>query len=79
MILKSKSTFFNFSIIIISLSLIIFYIFSDNCNRKFENIKISDVINENIKREKAGDLTSTIYERSMIISIDTLKNHGDDE
>ena len=75
LILKSKNTFFNFSIIIISLSLIIFYIFSDNCNKKFKNIKISDVINENIKRKKTGDLTSTIYERSMIISIDTLKNH----
>ena len=74
LILKSKNTFFNFSVIIISLSLIIFYLYSDNCNKKFEGIEVSDVINENIQKRNSN-ITSTIYERSMIISIDTLKNH----
>ena len=72
LILKSKNTFFNFSVIIISLSLIIFYLYSDNCNKKFEGIEVSDVINENIQKRNSN-ITSTIYERSMIISIDTLK------
>lgn len=75
LIFKTKKLILNLIISSISLLLFIFYLISDNCNKKLENIKLNDVINEKVKRKTTGDLTSTIYERSMIITIDTLKNN----
>ena len=62
--------------LITSSSFFLFFIYqSHDCNKKYSYLNLEDIKNERIKRDKTGELTSNIYERSLLISIRTLKNN----
>ena len=48
-------------------------LFNEDCNKKFVGINIDEIKDEKLQRGNGG-LTSKIYERSIIISLKTLKN-----
>ncbi len=70
-----KNFYFKIFIFISSTIFAIFLYFSHDCNKKYSYINFDDIKNETIQRDKTGELTSNIYERSIIISINTLKNY----
>lgn len=72
---KSKNFYFKIFIFGSSAIFAIFLYFSHDCNKKYSYINIDDIKNETIQRDKTGELTSNVYERSIIISINTLKNY----
>ncbi len=64
-----------FRLLLITSSIIFFiYLFNTpDCSKKYTYFKFSDVKDNRIKKDKSGALTSTIYVRSTIISLKTLK------
>ena len=57
-----------------SLSLFCFlYAASNDCAKKLSDINFNDIQNKEHKSRKSGELTSNIYERSIIISLKTLQ------
>ena len=68
-----KDKYFKIFLIII-LSLFCFlYSISDDCSKKLSDINFNDIQNNEHKSRKSGELTSNIYERSIIISLKTLQ------
>ncbi len=74
-ILITKKKSFQIFLGVTSIIFAIFFYQSYDCNKKYTSIKIEDIKNENIERKKGGELTASIYERSAIISLRTLKNN----
>ncbi len=66
-----------FRLFLISSSLFfLFFIYqSHDCNKKYSYLNLEDIKNERINRDKSGELTANIYERSFVISMRTLKNN----
>ena len=66
-----------FKVILFICSLVFYFIIyqSYDCSKKVSFININNIKQENIKKGEAGGLTSTIYERSIILSLRTLKNN----
>lgn len=62
--------------IFLAFSSIIFLFYLSNtpdCSKKYTYFELNDVKENRIKRDKGGALTSTIYVRSAVISLKTLK------
>ena len=74
-ILITKKKFFQIFLAVTSIIFFVFFYQSYDCNKKYKSINIEDIKNENIERKKAGELTASIYERSIILSLRTLKNN----
>ena len=70
-----KKKVFSNILAVTSIIFAIFFYQSYDCNKKYKSINIEDIKNENIERKKGGELTASIYERSAIISLRTLKNN----
>ncbi len=72
-IIFTKNNYFKFFLIITSSLFFIIQLIGSDCNKKYKHINIEDIKNEKLKRVN-GSLTSKIYERSIILSLKTLKN-----
>lgn len=62
-------------LILTSIIFAIFFYYSYDCKKKYSYINLEDIKKEKLVRDKSGDLTSTIYERSIILSLRTLKTN----
>ena len=71
-IVLSKSKYFRFILILSSLILGFFLLISHDCNKKVSHFDYDDIIEEDIRRD-GGELTTSIYERSIVLSLRTLK------
>lgn len=71
-IVLSKSKYFRFILILSSLILGFFLLISHDCKKKVSHFDYDDIIEEDIRRD-GGELTTSIYERSIVLSLRTLK------
>ena len=69
----TKNNIFKVFLLISSIILLSMQLFNEDCNKKFVGINIDEIKDEKLQRGNGG-LTSKIYERSIIISLKTLKN-----
>ena len=69
----TKNNIFKLFLLISSIILLSMQLFNEDCNKKFVGINIDEIKDEKLQRGNGG-LTSKIYERSIIISLKTLKN-----
>ena len=71
-ILIIKNRIFSIFLIFMVFFLTIFFQFNKNCSKKITDLSFSNIYNKDLSKRK--NLTSTVYERSIIVMIDTLKN-----
>ena len=68
---KILTKFWIYSFIFFFINCLIFFL-DDNCTRKINDINLKNVLEEKISNEGSNKLTSIIYERSIIISLNTI-------
>jgi hypothetical protein len=68
---KILTKFWIYSFIFFFINCLIFFL-NDNCTRKITDINLKNVLEKKISNEGSNKLTSIIYERSIIISLNTI-------
>jgi hypothetical protein len=68
---KILTKFWVYSFIFFFINCLIFFL-DDNCTRKITDINLKNVLEKKISNEGSNKLTSIIYERSIIISLNTI-------
>ena len=68
---KILTKFWVYSFIFFFINCLIFFL-NDNCTRKITDINLKNVLEKKISNEGSNKLTSIIYERSIIISLNTI-------
>jgi len=71
----TKEKFYKKILILISLFCLAIFLYSNNCSKKISKIDYENIKNERIFQKNSAGLTSSIYERSIILSLKTLKNN----
>jgi hypothetical protein len=68
---KILTKFWVYSFIFFFINCFIFFL-NDNCTKKITDINLKNVLEQKISNEGSNKLTSIIYERSIIISLNTI-------
>ena len=71
---KILTKFWIYSFIFFFINCLIFFL-NDNCTRKITDINLKNVLEQKISNEGSNKLTTIIYERSIIISLNTIYQH----